>query len=110
MANAAWHRPVFLLLTATALATAQTFSLSNVFGSHMVIQRDGPSPIWGWTKIGDTVTTSFNAQKLTTTAGADGLWVQRLPSTPAGGPYDISFSTSSGGAALTLTDVLFGDV
>ena len=106
------HTRRSLLAGVLSLAAAQApFRLSNVFGSNMVIQRDGPSPVWGWTKAGDTVTTTFNGGKLTSApADAAGLWVQRLPPTPAGGPFELSFTTSSGGDTLSLTNVLVGDV
>jgi hypothetical protein len=41
--------------------------------------------------------------------GADGVWRQALPSTPAGGPYSLIFEGTDGSTA-SLDDVLFGDV
>lgn len=90
-------------------ASATTCHLSNVLGDHMVLQRDGPTPVWGFATAGVSVTTTFNNQKYTTTTNVNGTWVQPLPPTPAGGPYTISFSCSDG-ASFALNDVLFGDV
>jgi sialate O-acetylesterase len=41
--------------------------------------------------------------------GSDGVWRQQLPAMPAGGPYNLTFSSSTGGSA-SMSDVLFGDV
>ena len=35
---------------------------SNVFGSHMVLQRGKPAPIWGWDTPGAEVTVVFAGQ------------------------------------------------
>ena len=76
----------------------------------MVLQRAPQAAIvWGFTSAGAVVTTTFNGGSYNSTAGADGVWRQSLPPTPAGGPYTLSF-TSSTGAAAALSDLLFGDV
>jgi sialate O-acetylesterase len=84
--------------------------LSDTLGDHMVLQRDSSSAVvWGTAPPGAVVSTSFNGNVLKASPGADGVWRQVLPSTPAGGPYTISMSSSTGGS-LSLSDVLFGDV
>lgn len=83
---------------------------SNTLGDHMVLQRDvDTATIWGSAAPSAQISTTFNGQKYSTTAGSDGVWRQVLPSTPAGGPYTIT-STASTGGTLSLSDVLFGDV
>lgn len=96
---------------AAGAAAAVPCTLSNVFGDHMVLQR-GPQPamVFGFAPPGTSVTTTFQAQKYTSPAGADGVWRQSLPAQPAtASPQQISFSCSTG-EAFALNDVLFGDV
>jgi sialate O-acetylesterase len=84
--------------------------LSATLGNHMVLQRDNAATtVWGFATAGATVKTVFNSNNYLATTGSDGIWRQKLPSTPAGGPYSLSFSASTGEVA-SLTDVLFGDV
>jgi hypothetical protein len=57
------------------------------------------------------VTTKFDSVgTYTATAGADGVWRQKLPATAASKrAYTIAVSGSAG-ESQTLSDVLFGDV
>lgn len=60
------RRRVFvgLLLTAVTLPVTMTMAqtpntrpfLASVFGDDMVLQRNVPVPVWGWTKPGEKVT------------------------------------------------------
>lgn len=51
----------------------------------------------------------FDATEQTARTGSDSIWRIHLRPTAAGGPYNITFSTSSGEARV-LSDVVFGDV
>jgi sialate O-acetylesterase len=76
----------------------------------MVLQRDVPSTVWGFAPAGTTVKTTFAGNTYTTSSGADTIWRQQLPATPAtAAGQTISFSTSAGDKAA-LNDVVFGDV
>jgi sialate O-acetylesterase len=96
----------FIYLLAAAHAT---ITLPSFFGNDMVLQQQTDAPIWGWAKANSTVqiTTTWNKKKYTTAAGADGKWKIKLPTPAAGGPYEITFSD---GTALTLKNVLIGEV
>eukprot|EP00746_Dinoflagellata_sp_MGD_P167752 gnl/MRDRNA2_/MRDRNA2_98627_c0_seq1.p1 gnl/MRDRNA2_/MRDRNA2_98627_c0~~gnl/MRDRNA2_/MRDRNA2_98627_c0_seq1.p1 ORF type:complete len:540 (+),score=86.72 gnl/MRDRNA2_/MRDRNA2_98627_c0_seq1:89-1708(+) len=86
------------------------FSLSATLGDHMVLQREPASAvIWGFATEGTIVTATFNGEKYTSKAGKDTVWRASLKPTPAGGPYNISVSASTG-QTTALLDVLFGDV
>lgn len=65
--------------------TRAAITLPPVFGSHMVLQRDMPVPIWGTAAAGEQVTVTFRDQMKTATAawGQDFafLYVQK----PSGG-------------------------
>lgn len=73
----------------------------------MVLQRDKPNRLWGWTTPGDTVTVEIDRHQAKTTAGADGKWIVTVEVPPAGGPYRLKVS---GSQDIELTDVLVGDV
>ena len=81
--------------------------LSPVFGSHMVLQRDKPNAIWGWTTPGEKVTVQILKTKETATADETGKWMLKIKPPRTGGPYKV---TVSGSQTVELEDVLVGDV
>lgn len=101
-------------LAAHALAASSKFDLSNVFGDVMVLQRDRPVTVWGFGTPAATVSASFSGPSgnpVCSVVGSDKIWRCTVPTTAAGGPYQLEFSTSTPGeASITLADVLFGDV
>jgi len=95
------------LLLAAPLAHA-TVRLPALVGSHMVLQRDRPVPVWGWAAPGEQVSVTFRGITYAATVpDTSGRWQATLPATPAGGPYTL---TVKGQNTLTVTDVLLGDV
>lgn len=81
--------------------------LSNVFGEHMVLQRDRPLNLWGEATPGQTLSVEFAGRKASTRVRADGRWRVRLAPLQAGGPYRLSVK---GDQTVELHDVLIGDV
>ncbi len=75
-----------------------------VFGSHMVLQRDRPVPVWGTAAPGETVTVRFRDQVKTVQAGDDGRWQVKLDPLKAGGPDVLQIG------AVRIDDVLVGEV
>eukprot|EP00937_MAST-01D_sp_MAST-1D-sp2_P006352 g6352.t1 len=88
-----------------------SFNVSNTLGDGMVLQRAPKSAIvWGFGEPDVTVTTTFLNHAYTARVGADGVWRQALPPTPARTqPTTIAF-TDGNGTQASLADVLFGDV
>ena len=80
-----------------------------MFGSHAVLQRDRTIAIWGLARPGDRVTVTLNGRSVQASANAGGRWQAELPPMPAGGPYVLAASSSSGGSQ-TIEDVMVGDV
>ncbi|SOD97306.1 sialate O-acetylesterase [Spirosoma fluviale] len=89
----------------TALADVR---LPNVFGSHMVLQRRKPVPVWGWADAGEKVTVTLASQTKTTKAGKDGKWRISLDPMEAGGPYQLLVKGKKN--TVTFDDVLAGEV
>ncbi len=95
------------VLVATAGAEVK---LPHLLSDHAVLQREGPIHIWGEADPGETVTVRFHEQTRMATADDLGKWSLWLMPEKAGGPYTLSATGSAGGAGLTVSDILVGDV
>jgi len=94
----------------TALAAVRcggAVTLPTVFGDHMVLQRGGPIPVWGWAAPGEEVQVVLGEIRSTTTAAATGAWRVDLPAQEAGGPFTL---VVTGSTTVTFSDVLIGEV
>lgn len=92
-----------------ALPTA--FSVSRCFGDAMVLQRGVPAVLFGLAPPGTSIVTTFAGQKFTSTAAADGVWRQALPTQAANRVgQTILFNVPATGESSALSGVLFGDV
>ena len=82
--------------------------LPQVIGSHMVLQRDMPCPIWGWANPGEQVIVTFAGQEQSAKADADGKWSVKLQ--PMKANAQPQTMTVQGNNTLKLDDVLVGEV
>ena len=90
-------------------AASEGLCLSNLFQSHMVIQRDKPIPIWGWATPGEEVTVSFGDDSQTARAAADRTWKVTLKAMPASSQPQ-RMTVKGARKTLELDNVLLGDV
>lgn len=90
----------------TAIAAGLPF-LSPIFGSHMVLQRDRPNPVWGWTTPGAEVRVRLGKAAAVAKADPKGRWQATLPALPSGGPYEMEVV---GPTRQTLEDIWLGEV
>lgn len=97
--------PAIVALLCAALAQANV-ATGPIFGSHMVLQRGAPVPVFGTASNGENVTVTLAGQSKTTTA-ANGSWKVHLEAMTAGGPYTL---TIKGANTVTYTDVMVGEV
>ena len=81
--------------------------LPGILSSHMVLQRERPIHVWGWSDPGEKVTVELHGATRATVANSTGSWSLFLPPETAGGPYRL---TVSGTNKIVLDDVLIGDV
>ena len=91
-----------------AAADAQ-IRLPKIIGDNMVLQRNQPVPVWGWTKPGHAVKINFAGQVKTTVADTTGYWKVSLNPMPAnnkGQQMNIVCDTSN----ITLKNILIGEV
>lgn len=100
---------VFLLSSALFSLNAE-IKLPVIFGDNMVLQQQSDAAIWGWSKPGASVrvTTSWDKKSYSAKSDGEGRWKLKVK-TPAASytPYTI---TISDGKALTLQNVLIGEV
>ena len=81
--------------------------LHPLFSDNMVLQRDLPIRVWGWTWPGMKVTVSLNGKSATAIGDGEGKWSACLDPFPSGGPYTL---VVTGPEQATVKNVLIGDV
>jgi len=74
----------------------------------MVLPRDVPAPVWGWTTPGAKVTVSIAGKNVVATADENGRWLAKV------GPFPASDKgqtlTITGPQTVTIENVVVGDV
>jgi sialate O-acetylesterase len=90
------------------IATADV-QLPAVFGSHMVLQRDVPVPVWGTADAGEEVVLDLDGRQAgKITADGEGKWRVTLAALPAGEtPHTL---TVSGKNSVKLENIVVGEV
>ncbi len=95
-----------VLLCLIAAASAEV-RLPAMFSDHMVLQRDMPLPVWGWSNPGEEVTVTLADQSKTVVGDSEGKWSVKLAPMKAGGPFTLKVSGTN---SLQIGDVLVGEV
>ncbi len=98
---------VLLILISLPIALRAEVGLPSIFGDHMVLQRGKPIPVWGTAAKEEQVTVTLGKQSRTATADADGHWRVTFKAIKGRGPLEM---TVSGKNAITIHDILIGDV
>jgi hypothetical protein len=62
------------LCALASIAAADTLQLAECLTDNMVLQRDKPVVLWGWSAPAEAVEASFAGQTVKTTADATGRW------------------------------------
>lgn len=102
------QRTVFLIaiVFAANLLHAQV-RLPKIFGHNMVLQRDRPVMVWGWSSPGEKITVQLDKQTKKVTANRNGKWKVALDPMQAGGPFKL---TVKGKNSVSLENILIGEV
>lgn len=96
-------------LILTSLTASAELRLAHIFQNHMVLQREKPVPVWGWSDPGSKVTVRFAGQEKTGTADDKGYWKVILdPLTGSAEPRKLIVSI--GNQQSAIDDVLVGEV
>ncbi len=98
---------ILIILLSSAVSRAEV-RLPDVLGDSMVLQQNQKIPIWGTADAGETVTVSFQKQKLTVAADAVGKWRVDLKSLKA--DFTPQTLTIAGKNKIELKDILVGEV
>lgn len=98
-----------LLMCVSSHVRGADLRLPSILGSHMVLQQNTMVNIWGWARTGEhiEVITGWNNRDFLTTADSAGKWLIKVPTAPAGGPFEISVSSDT---TILLEDILLGEV
>ncbi len=81
--------------------------LSPVFGDSMVVQRDKPIHVWGWTTPNRDVQVEMAGHTATAKSDEAGRFDVNLDPLPAGGPHQMVIQADE---SKTFRDVLVGEV
>src|SRR5262249_34825702 len=81
--------------------------ISPIFADNMVLQRDKPNIIWGWTAPKQIVRVTVGGRSAKTVSDADGRGEVAIKPPPVGGPYVVRVE---GPQTNELHNVLVGDV
>jgi len=85
------------------------FRVHSLFQSNMVIQRDKPVDVWGWSAPGDKITVTFAGKTASGTADKDGSWKATLAAMEASSkPATMTIAGKDGKVAME--NILIGDV
>jgi len=102
------RRLVLCAAFCVALPAAAAPRLPLLFGQGAVLQRDQPIPVWGWASPAAQLEITFDGQRASALANAEGRWLATLPAHRAGGPFVLQ--VQGDGGTLTVNDVWVGDV
>lgn len=106
------HRLGLAGLAAAMLAGCggpESAKLADVFGDHMVIQRDKPVRVFGSGEPGTDLVVKLDSAERAVTVDEHGAWQVAFDALPAGGMHDISLHEGSR-KLDAVGDVLSGDV
>jgi sialate O-acetylesterase len=84
--------------------------LPALWRDSMVLQRDSPIKLWGWSDPNEKITIDFNQNKYSIQANKAGNWSFVLPAvsfTIAIESYDLNISAKN---KINIKNILFGDV
>ena len=109
--NTSWPiRRIFLSITLiifSATIVSAEVTLTKIFSSNMVLQRDIPIKLWGKAAPREKISIYFHEDSVLVKADKKGNWQTQLPAIPAGGPFELRIK---GKNEIILTNILVGDV
>jgi sialate O-acetylesterase len=103
-------KKIFLIFAICFLSSIFSFAqirLPRLVRDSMILQRDTPVKIWGWSSKKEKIKISFNNKTYKTIADTNGKWNVILPAMKAGGPYSMAIEGTN---TIVLKDILLGDV
>src|SRR5947209_9899312 len=89
-------------------AAGSSLRMPRIFSDGMVLQRERPIPLWGWSNPSQEVMARLGANSVHARANARGAWRLELPARPDGGPFRLI--VRAGSDSIMVSNVLVGDV
>ena len=87
------------------------FKVAGIFSSHMVLQRETPIKIWGFSQaVGSRVAGCFMGETVTATVGEDNRWLLTFSAHLYECEPQIMVVSDDLGHTVTFEDILVGDV
>ena len=86
----------------------EPLTVSKLFRTGAVLQRNTTVPVWGTAAPSTTVTVSLDYAEQSVRSASDGTWMVELEPRPAGGPHQLMVMTSTD--TLIAENIVFGDV
>jgi len=102
----------FSFLFVVAAFADAAFTVDNIFGDHMVVQREKPVRVSGSAEPALRVKATFRGETREAVAGEDGRWELEFSAGKAGGPFEMSFAPGweKAGGPFVFRDILVGEV
>ncbi|RYE14728.1 MAG: hypothetical protein EOP51_27700, partial [Sphingobacteriales bacterium] len=99
-------------LPASDTTKASSFKVTNAFQNNMVVQRDKPFRIWGTASPSALVSVkaSWNGSVISAQTDDSGKWLVTIPAAAANAAPQTLVASVSGQPAVTLNNILIGDV
>lgn len=98
----------FLFLSGLIASLSAVVKLPAYISDNMMIQRDMPFKLFGWSDPNETVTVIFNGQPVKAKADKAGTWNAQLKAMPYGGPYEMSVKGKTNN--IVIRNILIGDI
>lgn len=87
------------------------FKVSGIFSSHMVLQREKPIKVWGFSsRVGTKVAGCFMGETVTATVGEDNRFELRFSARPECADPQVMVISDEFEHIITFEDILIGDV
>jgi sialate O-acetylesterase len=99
-----------VMCTVMCSGAAEALKVHGIFRSNMVLQRDKPIKIWGWSKPGQKVSVQFGEEKAEAAPDKqEGRWEVTFRAREADAT-GRELTVTSGDEKVTMENILIGDV
>lgn len=98
---------VVLSVLCVLTVTQADVRLPAIFGSNMVLQRNQPIPVWGFSVPHESVAVFFNGAVKNTIGDENGRWSVSLDAVSEGGPFELTVRANN---TIVLSNILIGEV
>ncbi len=102
---------IFIFIVAISFVSAKVtaqLKLPSFFADHMVLQRDQPIYVWGWSNPNEEITAILDGASSKSISDANGKWILKIPKHKSGGPFTLIVKGKQ--HQIKLEDILIGDV